>query len=109
MTPKVRAIPSSCLDPRIKHRSRLHWRLAQQEVSRRQPGSIALLLDQEGFVTETAAANLCVVEGNSVLSPPLDSVLNGISLNVVRGFRELGLFSNDDSPCGMRRAGGIPD
>ena len=92
MTPGVRAIPNSCVDPHIKHRSRLHWRLAQQEVSRRQPGSIALLLDQEGFVTETAAANLCIVEGNSVLSPPLDSVLNGISLNVVRGLcDELGL------------------
>ncbi len=84
-TPKIRAVPGSCIDPRIKHRSRLHWRLAQNEVSRDHPGSVAILLDQEGFLTETAAANFCVVQDNCVISPPLDSVLNGISLDVVRG------------------------
>ncbi len=30
--PKVRAIPPECLDPRIKHRSRLHWILADEEA-----------------------------------------------------------------------------
>ncbi len=84
VTPDVRAIPKSCIDPRIKHRSRLHWRLAQNAVSRTSPGALALLLDQEDLVTETAAANFCIVRGGAVVSSPLDSVLNGISLQVVR-------------------------
>ncbi len=92
VTPEVRAIPISCIDPRIKHRSRLHWRLAQEAVSRTYPGALALLLDHEGFITETAAANLLIVHGDRVLSPPLDSVLNGISLRVVRELcAELGI------------------
>jgi branched-chain amino acid aminotransferase len=91
-TPQVRAMPRACIDPRIKHRSRLHWRLAQLEVSRSHPGAHALLLDQDGLITETAAANFLLVRDDTVLSPPLDSVLNGISLAVVRQLcRELGI------------------
>src|SRR5262249_10526625 len=35
--PSTRAVPSSVIDPRIKHRSRLHWWIAQQEVHDRDP------------------------------------------------------------------------
>jgi branched-chain amino acid aminotransferase len=105
VTPHVRAVPKSCIDPRIKHRSRLHWRLAQNEASRISAGSLALLLDQQGFITETAAANFLIVRDDTVLSPPLDSVLNGISLGIVRelcnelgvAFREIPLTLNDCS------------
>jgi branched-chain amino acid aminotransferase len=92
VTPKVRAVPKTCIDPRIKHRSRLHWRLAQNEVNRSDPGALALLLDEQGLVTETAAANFLLVHDDTVTSPPLDSVLNGISLEVVRQLcRDLGV------------------
>lgn len=84
ITPNVRALPSSCIDPRIKHRSRLHWRLAQNEVNRSDPEALALLLDEHDFVTETAAANFLMVRDGMVISPPLDSVLNGISLGIAR-------------------------
>ena len=40
-TPRVCAGPKECIDPRIKNRSRLHWRLAQNEVNRSHPGSLA--------------------------------------------------------------------
>jgi branched-subunit amino acid aminotransferase/4-amino-4-deoxychorismate lyase len=91
-TPQVRALPKKCINPRIKHRSRLHWRMAQNEVNRTAPQALALLLDTEGFITETAAANLLLVRAGKVLSPPLDSVLNGISLAIVREIcRELGI------------------
>ena len=91
-TPQVQAMPRACIDPRIKHRSRLHWRLAQLEVSRSHPGAQALLLDRDGFITETAAANFLLVRDYTVLSPPLDTVLNGISLAIVRDLcQELGI------------------
>src|SRR3712207_8377554 len=44
---------------------------------------ISLLLDREGHVTETAAANVLLVRGGVVLSPPRHSVLEGVSLRVV--------------------------
>jgi branched-chain amino acid aminotransferase len=83
-TPQVRSMPAECLSPHIKQRSRLHWRLAQAQIDREHPGAIALLLDRDGFVTETAAANFLIVKQNTILSPPLDTVLPGISLGVVR-------------------------
>jgi branched-chain amino acid aminotransferase len=83
-TPGVTAVPPSSIDPRIKHRSRLHWHLAQSEVDRIQPGAVALLLHSNGYVTETAAANFFIVSEHRVISPPLHTVLNGISLGVVR-------------------------
>ncbi len=80
--PSVRQVPADCVDPRIKQRSRLHWWLAERETQQMAPGSSALLLDQAGLVTETAAANLLVVRSGVVLSPPRTAVLGGISLQV---------------------------
>jgi len=80
----VQQPPPGCIDPRVKHRSRFHWWLAEQEVRARDPGAQALLLDQDGMVTETAIANFLVVQKGAILSPPPDRILNGISLQVLR-------------------------
>jgi branched-subunit amino acid aminotransferase/4-amino-4-deoxychorismate lyase len=84
VAPATRHVPASSVDPRIKQRSRLHWWLADRQVRQQQPGASALLLDVEGFLTETAAANFLIVQNGSVISPPRESVLGGISLQVVR-------------------------
>jgi branched-subunit amino acid aminotransferase/4-amino-4-deoxychorismate lyase len=84
VTPGVRNVPAVCVDPHIKQRSRMHWWLADREVHRIDPGAQALLLDLEGHVTETAAANFLVVTGGTVVSPPRQTVLEGVSLQVVR-------------------------
>lgn len=81
--PSVRHLPVECVDPRIKQRSRMHWWLAEQEAFRADPGSMALLLDANGYVTETASANIVVVRKNIILIPPRSSVLGGVSLQVV--------------------------
>src|SRR5262245_24395149 len=92
VVPSTRQVPAVCTDPRVKQRSRLHWWLAEQEASRIDPGAAALLLDLDGFVTETAAANLLVVRGGRVLTPPRHSVLEGVSLGVVEELcRDLGI------------------
>jgi branched-chain amino acid aminotransferase len=79
-TPEVRAIPAVCIDPHIKQRSRLHWWLAQQEVG---PDAQPLLLDLDGHVTETGSSNFLVVKNGTIVSPPRECVLEGISLKVV--------------------------
>src|SRR5262249_10891699 len=45
-----------------------------------EPGAIALLLDMQGKITETAGANFLLVREGLVLSPPRESILGGISL-----------------------------
>jgi branched-chain amino acid aminotransferase len=82
-TPSLRALPPECVDPRIKQRSRMHWWLAEQEVRRADPRAMALLLDGDGCVTETAAANFLIVREGIIVSPPRKCILNGVSLAVV--------------------------
>lgn len=84
VVPEVRHVPSACVDHRIKQRSRLHWWLAERAARRLRPGAQALLLDETGTLTETAAANFLVVRGGAVVSPPGDRILDGVSLGVVR-------------------------
>jgi len=81
--PLTRHIPRRAIPANIKHRSRLHWWLAEQEAQQLTPGSVALLLDTAGHVTETALANFLIVRRGVVLSPPRTSVLRGISVQVV--------------------------
>ncbi|WP_437201662.1 aminotransferase class IV [Planctomicrobium sp. SH664] len=77
--PSIRSLPASTLDPRIKMRSRLHWLLADQEAQHVAPGAAALLLDQEGFVTETSTGNLFVVRQGQLWTPAVEKTLAGIS------------------------------
>jgi branched-subunit amino acid aminotransferase/4-amino-4-deoxychorismate lyase len=83
VVPNVRHLPATSIDPRIKMRSRMHWWLADRQARRLEPGAAALLLDADNHVTETAGANLLVVRGGKILSPPKGSILEGISRQVV--------------------------
>ncbi len=90
IVPSTRHVPAECIDPRIKQRSRLHWWLAEQEARLSEPGAIALLLDMDGHVTETAGANILVVRGPTgvsgppvLMSPPRQAILGGVSLQVL--------------------------
>jgi branched-subunit amino acid aminotransferase/4-amino-4-deoxychorismate lyase len=83
VTPATRHVPAACIDPRIKQRSRLHWWLAEQEAHQTDPSASALLLDLDGHVTETAAANFLLVRDGTVFTPPRHTVLEGVSLRVV--------------------------
>lgn len=82
VTTSVKSIPDDVIDSRIKHRSRLHWHLADLQAKAIVPTAMALLTDHDGFLTETATGNLCVVEGTTILTPE-KHVLEGISRQVV--------------------------
>ncbi len=83
ITPATRQLPVECVSPQAKMRSRMHWWIAEQEVRAVDPAASALLLDQSGHVTETAADNFAIVRLGAVLTPPRAAVLDGISLRVV--------------------------
>ncbi len=79
ITPSIRQVPVQCVDPRMKCRSRMHYYLAEHEVRQADPEAFALLLDLEGCITETNAANFLLVERGVLVSPPLATALPGIS------------------------------
>lgn len=83
VVPPTRPIPADCIDPRSKMRSRMHWWIAEQQAHDVDPTANALLVDAADHVTETAAANFLIVKDGSVFTPPRDTVLDGVSLQVV--------------------------
>lgn len=88
VVPSVRHIPSVCLDPRIKSRSRLHWYSADKQAKLVDSRARALLLDLEGNITETGSGNFFIVENNEIRTPPLKHVLGGVSRLVVSELAE---------------------
>ncbi|GAB5402378.1 MAG: aminotransferase class IV [Aureliella sp.] len=100
VTARNRNVPSACWPIQLKNRSRMHYFLADQNArqfaeSAGQSGARfagGLLCDLAGNLTETSTANVLLLEGESLVSPPMDSILDGISLKrTVRLARELGM------------------
>lgn len=98
-TARIRAPSIATIPSQVKHRSRLHWWLAEREVQTLDPQATALLLDDGGFVTETWNANVLLVRQGQIFTPPRRSVLPGVTRQVVEELcRELGL-SFAERPC----------
>jgi len=72
-TPSQRQIPAQLLDPKIKHRSRMHFRMALNE------GEWPLLLDPDGFISEGPGYNFFIVKEGLVTSTEPRNILRGIS------------------------------
>lgn len=87
ITDVVQPSPSSW--PRgIKVRCRLHYYLADQIARRSHVDASGVLLDEDGSITETSIANIAIVKGGTILSPPQDRVLGGITQQVVQRIAE---------------------
>lgn len=75
-----RAIPAYLLDPKIKNRSRIHYQMANIEVSEYNgENNWALLLDTEGFIAEGTGDNFFIVKNSVIITPEGRNVLRGIS------------------------------
>ncbi len=90
-----RNVPKDCWSPQLKTRSRLQYYLADQEARELGgPYAGAILLNTDGYVTETSAANVIVVDqAGNICCPPAESILGGVSL-----LRTLRLAAD----CGLR-------
>jgi branched-chain amino acid aminotransferase len=99
ITPSIRHVPPQCVDPKIKYRSRMHYYLGDREARLVDPEASALLLDLEGNMTETNAANFLFVERGTVVSPTTRNTLPGISrATVIELAAQLGIdFVERDS------------
>lgn len=75
----------AAVDPQVKHRSRLNWWIAAQQVRDGDPLAELLVLDpRTDHVLETPTANVVAVLDGIVTTPPTGTVLPGVSLGVVR-------------------------
>jgi len=79
VTSPIQAMPGACVHPQAKHRSRLHFHLAQQLAS---AGTWPILLTADGWVAEAPGANICGSMLEKVWAQAEGS-LHGISMQTV--------------------------
>jgi len=78
--PSQRTIPAYILDPKVKNRSRLHYLMANIEVSGyKGDNNWALLLDDDGFITEGTGDNFFIVKDEVIITPEPRNILRGVS------------------------------
>ena len=81
LTAHNRNVPSQCWSTHLKTRSRLHYFLADQQAAASGiPHAGAAMLSIDGSLTESSVANILIVGDRGLVSPPIDSVLHGLSL-----------------------------
>ena len=86
--PSQRAIPAELIDPKIKNRSRMHYLMANIEVSGYAGNdNWALLLDPDGLIAEGTGDNFFIVKDNNIITPQGRNILRGISRGY--GLKEL--------------------
>ena len=78
--PSQRAIPASLLEPKVKNRSRMHYLMANIEVSNYAgENNWALLLDPDGFIAEGTGDNFFMVKDDRIITPEPRNILRGVS------------------------------
>ena len=82
--PSQRAVPAELIDPKVKNRSRLHYMMANIEVSKF-PGenNWPLLLDPDNHIAEGTGDNFFIVKDNVLYTPEPRNILVGISRNYI--------------------------
>ena len=76
--PSQRMIPADLLEPKIKNRSRIHYLMANLDVSLvDDPTAWALLLDTDGFIAEGTGSNFFIVKDGKLMTPEPRNILRG--------------------------------
>ena len=84
----IQQIPKECWSITAKVRSRLHYFLAEQEASAYEKGSRPLLSHADGRISETSTANIAVLHGKTIVTPPREDALPGISMDYLKTLSE---------------------
>ncbi len=79
----VQAPPEKTWPRDIKVRCRLHYYVADRIAAELNPAAIGVLVDADGSVTETSVANLAILRDGTVVSPPAERVLPGVTQELV--------------------------
>jgi branched-chain amino acid aminotransferase len=79
VTPSVRRTPSECLDSRAKITNKSNHILANLQARLVDPGCYPLMLDVSGYIAESSFSNFFAVSGDTLLTPGLRNVLEGVT------------------------------
>ena len=78
--PSQRQIPSRLLENKVKNRSRMHYQMANLQIAGNGPDAMPLLLDEDGFITESTGANFLMIKDGVLITPELRNMLRGSSM-----------------------------
>lgn len=82
--PAQRIIPADLLEPKVKNRSRIHYLMANIQVSRvKGRDNWALMLDPDGYISEGTGSNFFLVKDSVLFTPEPRNILRGISRDFV--------------------------
>ena len=84
VTTAIRQVSEHCWPAALKCRSRVHYYLANRSARQTEAASVPILLSDDGMIRETPIANVIAAINQELVSPPLDKILSGISLDFVR-------------------------
>ena len=95
-TPSVPRVPPRFMSPRAKTHNYLNLVLGDLEVQGTDPGSWAVLLDENGNLTEGKGSNIFLVKDGMVATPRAQFVLEGITREIVLDLADgLGLSAQE--------------
>ena len=83
VTPSIRQVPIQVIDPKLKTTSRMYHLLAENEARLVDPEAYPLLLDLEGNVCEVTNGNFWIVENGTIISPPGQAMLRGVTRGAI--------------------------
>ena len=89
-TVNITEISNDSVPKNVKHRSRLHYFLADQEAAIRSPGSRALLLDSQQRVAESTVGTVVACHGQVMTAPPTTEILSSITLSLLDHLVQVG-------------------
>jgi branched-subunit amino acid aminotransferase/4-amino-4-deoxychorismate lyase len=86
-------VPPTSIPSELKCRSRMHYYLADRAARAIEPGARALMVDRDGFATESSTANLLVYwKDKGLVSPPRERILPGVTVAAIEELaRQLGI------------------
>lgn len=77
-------VPPTSIPSELKCRSRMHYYLADRAARAIEPGARALMVDRDGFATESSTANLLVYwKEEGLVSPPRERILPGVTVATI--------------------------
>ncbi len=85
----VEQISAASWPAELKCRSRMHYYLADRRAQALDPEARAVLLDRNGFISESSTANVVAYfQREGLVSPPREKILPGISIAVLAELAE---------------------
>jgi branched-chain amino acid aminotransferase len=82
--PPQRQIPARLLENKVKNRSRMHYQIANLQTKNSGRDAMALLIDEDGFVTEGTGANFIMIKDGRLIIPELRNMLRGSSMMYIK-------------------------